>query len=260
MRQWARSTLVQILVCCLIGAKPLPERSLNAHFLSIRPIEQTSGIFFLNSNISIHKKAFENFVWEMVAILSGGGGGVNDRNFYFSAMWPGNVPLVPRHEQVTDYRRCYDIPASKGELFVTLKLNPLPAYDCISAMDVSLNISDTDSCSHYMMYKVSDTVIYGNTITMADCIQTVEELGELHLYCQYRCEPAVNLVFGWSGSSRLQHGMTMCDLRWNYETCWRIVTGQRYSPDTMWTVCRAEHGNRFFLMIHLICVINDTSG
>ena len=74
MRQWARSTLVQILVCRLIGAKPLPERSLNAHFLSIRPIEQTSGIFFLNSNISIHKKAFENFVWEMVAILSGGEG------------------------------------------------------------------------------------------------------------------------------------------------------------------------------------------
>ena len=90
--------------------------------------------------------------------------------FHVIAMWPGNFTLVPYHELVADYRRCYDIPATKGELFVTIQLNPLPAYNCISAMDVSLNVSGVEACSHYKMYGVSDMYLVGNPTTMADCI------------------------------------------------------------------------------------------
>ena len=168
---------------------------------------------------------------------------------------------MPHHEQVTDYRRCYDIPASKGELFVTLKLNPLPAYDCISAMDVSFNVSDVDSCSHYKLYKVSDTVIFGNANTIVDCIQTAEELGEIHSFCQYRCEPAVNLVFGWSGSSRLQHGMTICDLRWNYQTCWRKMGTFNSNPGSNVVCVLYEIWHHIIsLAIYALCLVENTTG
>ena len=138
---------------------------------------------------------------------------------YLSALWPGNVTLVPYHEPVADYKRCYDIPATKGELFVTIQLNPLPAYDCIRAMDMSLNVNGVESCRHYNIRTVLDTSILGNTTTLTKCIQTAEAPSVLVSYCQYRCEPAMNLVFGWDGSFRLQNGMTICDLKWNYETC-----------------------------------------
>ena len=139
---------------------------------------------------------------------------------HVSAMWPGNVTLVPHHEPDPDYyRRCYNVSSEKGELFVTIQLNPLPAYDCISAMDVSLNVSDVEGCRRYMMYEVSAIPIAGTSISMASCIPTSEESHALFSYCRYRCAPAVNLAFGWKDSSRLQSGMTFCDLRWNYETC-----------------------------------------
>ena len=136
-------------------------------------------------------------------------------NYIFSAIWPGDIPLVPHHGLVPDYRRCYSVPSEKGEFLVKIKLNELPAYDCISAMEVSLNVSE--GCSRYMMYNVQAAPIVGFTIT--SCKPTLEYSHDLFSYCQYRCEPAVNLAFRWSGSPRLQSGMTICDLRWNYETC-----------------------------------------
>ena len=137
-----------------------------------------------------------------------------------SAMWPGNVTLVPYHVPDPDhYRRCYDVPSVKGELLVTIQLNPLPAYDCISALDVSLNVSDVEDCRRYMMYEVPATPIAGASISMASCIPTAEESYALYSYCRYRCTPVENLAFGWKDSSRLQNGMTIYDLRWNYETC-----------------------------------------
>ena len=110
-------------------------------------------------------------------------------------------------------------PSSNGELFVTIQLNPLPAYDCITTMDVSLNISGAQICSHYNMYEVSDNSFVENVTQLTACIQTIEEPSSLYTYCQYRCRPSVNLMFGWSGSVRLQN-VAICDLRWNYDTCW----------------------------------------
>ena len=137
----------------------------------------------------------------------------------FSVIWPGNVPLVPYHEPIADYRRCYDIAAAKGEFFVGIQLNPLPAYDCITTMELSLNVSGVESCNHFTMYKADDNYLVWNSTTMAECIQTAEESRGLGSFCQYRCEPTVNLMFGWSDLSRLQNMMTICDLRWNYGTC-----------------------------------------
>ena len=113
-----------------------------------------------------------------------------------------------------DYRRCYEISAANGELFVMIQLNPLPAYVCISAMDMSLKVSCVESCSHYNMYEVTDNSL------MTPCIQTMEEPYTLFTYSQYRCQPALYLMFGWSGSFRLQNRMGLCDLRWNCDTCW----------------------------------------
>ena len=137
----------------------------------------------------------------------------------FSVIWPGNVPLVPYHEPIADYRRCYDIAAAKGGFFVGIQLNPLPAYDCITTMELSLNVSGVESCNHFTMYKADDNYLVWNSTTMAECIQTAEESRGLGSFCQYRCEPTVNLMFGWSDLSRLQNMMTICDLRWNYGTC-----------------------------------------
>ena len=142
------------------------------------------------------------------------------------------MTLVPYHEPVANYRRCYDIPAKKGELFVTIQLNTLPAYDCIGAMDVSLNVSGVESCSHYNTYMVPDMSVFENKTALTECIQTAEGSGSLVSYCQYRCEPGINLVFGWSGSSRLQNGKTICDIKWNYETCWNA-----------WAVFPLSYGN-----------------
>ena len=138
---------------------------------------------------------------------------------YLSGMLPGHTLLLPYHEPVVDYRRCYDILATKGELFVTLELNPLPVYDCIDVMDLSLNVSGVEKCSYYHMYKVSDNPIVGNVTSLTGCIQTMEEPVALFTYCRYQCQPSAKFVFGWSGSLRLQNRMTICDLRWNYVTC-----------------------------------------
>ena len=134
-------------------------------------------------------------------------------------MLSGNVSLVERHEAVAHYRRCYDVPSEKEELFVTIKLNSLPAYDCISAMDVSFSVSDVKGCSRYIMYKVPAIPIVGIAITMTYCKATADEAHVLFSYCLYRCEPAMDLAFGGSNSSRFQSGMTICDLRWNYDAC-----------------------------------------
>ena len=137
----------------------------------------------------------------------------------FSVIWPGNVPLLPYHQPIADYRHCYDIAATKGELFVGIQLNPPPAYDCITTRELSLNISGVERCSHFKMHKASDSYLSGDSTTMAECIQTAEESLALGSFCQYRCEPAANLMFGWSGSSRLRDMMTICELRWNYGIC-----------------------------------------
>ena len=100
-----------------------------------------------------------------------------------------------------DYRRCYDISSANGELSVMIQLNPLSAYGCISAMDMSLNVSCVESCSHYNMYGVTDNSL------ITPCIQTMEEPYTLFTYSQYRCQPALYLMLGWSGSFRLQNRM-----------------------------------------------------
>ena len=84
-------------------------------------------------------------------------------------------------------------------------------------MDVSLNVSGVESCGHYEMY-----MMQGNATPVGiaiDCTQTAEESNALYTFCQYRCDPVENLLFGWRGSSRLQNKMAVCDLRWNYELC-----------------------------------------
>ena len=139
-------------------------------------------------------------------------------------MWPGDVTLVPYRAPVVNYKRCYDIPAITGELFVTIQLNPLPALDCISAVNVSLNVGDVESYGGYKMYEMSTMSGVGGQTTMAACIPIAEESHALFSYCRYRCEPVVRLAFGWTGSSRLENGITICDLRWNYETCWNKWT------------------------------------
>ena len=85
-------------------------------------------------------------------------------------------------------------------------------------MDVSLNVSGVESCGHYAM-----SMVQGNATPVGittDCTQTAEECQSVYTFCQYRCDSAENLLFGWrGGSSRLQNGMNVCDLRWSYETC-----------------------------------------
>ena len=71
MHQWIGSALVQIMACRLFGAKPLSKPMLI--FLSIRPLEANfSDFFYQNTELSIHKNAFEYNVCEMAAILSRG--------------------------------------------------------------------------------------------------------------------------------------------------------------------------------------------
>ena len=73
-------------------------------------------------------------------------------------------------------------PSNKGELFVTLEVNPLHVYDCIDAMDMSLNVSGVENCSYYQMYNASDNPLVGNATSLTaykpwksllHCIHTV---------------------------------------------------------------------------------------
>ena len=68
--RWTGSSLVQVRVCCLFGAKPLPEPMLAICQLDSR------NIFLLNLNwssiIFIQENSFENVVCQNGGILSGG--------------------------------------------------------------------------------------------------------------------------------------------------------------------------------------------
>ena len=63
-----KSSLVQIMACRLAGPKPLSVPMLGK--CCVDPQEQTSMNLNRNSYIFIQENAFENVVWEMVAILS----------------------------------------------------------------------------------------------------------------------------------------------------------------------------------------------
>ena len=69
MCQWIGSALVQIMACCLFGAKPLFKPTLG--YCQLDHKGQTSGQFE-NTKLFIHENAFENIVCEMAAILSRG--------------------------------------------------------------------------------------------------------------------------------------------------------------------------------------------
>ena len=61
MRNWTGSTLVQVMACRLLGAKPLPEPVVT--YCQLDPQEQTSVNFFnRNPNIFIDENTFENAV------------------------------------------------------------------------------------------------------------------------------------------------------------------------------------------------------
>ena len=70
MRQWTGSALVQIMACCLIGAKPLSKPMLG--YCQLDPYEQTSVKSNQNTKLFIHENAFENIVCRMTTILSRG--------------------------------------------------------------------------------------------------------------------------------------------------------------------------------------------
>ena len=65
-RRWTRPSLVPIMACRLLGAKPLSEPMLTSSQLCIR--NKIKWNINRNSNVFIKENAFEN-VWKMAAIL-----------------------------------------------------------------------------------------------------------------------------------------------------------------------------------------------
>ena len=65
-RQWMESKLVQIMACCLFGAKPLTKPMQG--YCQLDPLEPTSLEFYQNTQLC--KTASENIVCEMSPILS----------------------------------------------------------------------------------------------------------------------------------------------------------------------------------------------
>ena len=65
MNRWTRSALVQVMACCLFGAKPLPEP-----MLTYWELNQIQWNLNQNTKLFIHENAFENVIWKMVAISS----------------------------------------------------------------------------------------------------------------------------------------------------------------------------------------------
>ena len=195
------------------------------------------------------------------------------------ALWPGNITLKPYHESIADYRRCYGITATKGELFVTIQLNPLPAYDCISAMDVSLNVSGVKDCSHYKMYGASDMYLIGNPATVTECLQTAEDPCAMYCYCEYRCEPSANLMFGWRGSSlafRMEWQFAILDgttklanhepcplprskriIRHMFELTKRII---RNNLEIYIPICKLENISLFVVIVRLLMTESNVYG
>ena len=70
IRQWIRSTLVEIMACRLFGAKLSSEPMLG--YCPMDPKEQTSAVLIKIPIFFIHEIASENVVSEMAAILSRG--------------------------------------------------------------------------------------------------------------------------------------------------------------------------------------------
>ena len=68
MRQWIGSTLVQIMACCLFGAKPLSKPMIG--YCQLDRYEQTS--FQSKSKTFLSRKCTWNIVCDMAAMLSRG--------------------------------------------------------------------------------------------------------------------------------------------------------------------------------------------
>ena len=71
MRQWIELALVQIMDCCLFGAKPLSKPML-CYIVNLMLRIKLEWNFNQNPKIFIHGNASENIVYEKAAILSGG--------------------------------------------------------------------------------------------------------------------------------------------------------------------------------------------
>ena len=69
MRQWMKSSLVQVITCRLFGAKPLPEPILT--FCHLDPSWHASVEFHQNTHIFIRENVFENIVCKISSSLSG---------------------------------------------------------------------------------------------------------------------------------------------------------------------------------------------
>ena len=67
MHHWIGFPLVQIMACHLFGATSLSKPMLG--YCQLDSQEQTSVKFYQNTKLFIHKKAYENIVCEMAAIL-----------------------------------------------------------------------------------------------------------------------------------------------------------------------------------------------
>ena len=79
MHRWIGSALLQIMVCCLFGTKPLSEQKFRySQELSPGPLVYRNKLqwnFNQNGKLFIHGNASEYIVCEMAAILSRGGVG-----------------------------------------------------------------------------------------------------------------------------------------------------------------------------------------
>ena len=77
IRQWTGSSLVQVMVCCLFGAKPLPEPML----VYCQP-DSLEQIWIGSLSFSFKKMHLKMSSAKMAAVLSrGGGGGVKRRKY-----------------------------------------------------------------------------------------------------------------------------------------------------------------------------------
>ena len=69
MRLWTRPSVIQIMTCCLTGAKPLSDQCCD--IVNWTPRNKLQWNLNQNLYTFIQENAFENVVWKIVAILSG---------------------------------------------------------------------------------------------------------------------------------------------------------------------------------------------
>ena len=109
VRRWIGSALLQIMVCRLIGTKPLSGQTFRySQELSPGPLVYRNKLqwnFNQNRKLFIRGNASEYIVCEMTAILSGGGGGGGGANWtrMKHAVWPAKC-IVNTHVWINLYQ------------------------------------------------------------------------------------------------------------------------------------------------------------